>query len=139
MLKGKETCFANCLSSLLFVAAPATAQDQDPLKLLPKNYQLELENDYVRVIHVKYGAHEKTPMHAHPVSDPVLIVALTDENIKFTLPDERVIVSNRKPGEALWFEGANRIPKHAVENLSDKAFEGLRIEIKARPAGTTKP
>jgi len=88
------------LVSLLFVAVPATVQDQDPLKLFPKNYQLELENDYVRVIHVKYGAHEKTPMHGHPVSDPVLIVALTDENIKFTLPDDRVIVSNRRPGEA---------------------------------------
>jgi hypothetical protein len=69
--------------TLVFVAVPTTAQDEDPLKLLPKNYQLVLENDYVRVIHVKYGAHEKTPMHAHPVSDPVLIVALTNENIKF--------------------------------------------------------
>lgn len=122
------------LVSLLCFAGPATDQDQDALKLLPKNYQLAVENDYMRVIRVKYGAREKTPMHSHPVSDPVLIVALTDENIKFTLPGGREIISNRKPGEALWFEGANRIPKHAVENLSDKPFEGLRIEIKARPA-----
>jgi len=126
------------LVSLWCFAPPATAQVQDVLKLLPKNYQLAVDNDYVRVIRVKYGAREKTPMHSHPVSDPVLIVALTDENIKFTLPDGREIISNRKPGEALWFEGANRIPKHAVENLSDKPFEGLRIEIKARPVSTIK-
>jgi hypothetical protein len=56
-----------------------------------------------------------------------------------TLPDGRVILGNRKPGEPLWFEGADRIPKHAVENLSGKAFEGLRIEIKPRSVGPTKP
>ena len=123
-----------CLIGLVCLATPTRAQDQDPLQLLPKNYQLQLDNEYVRVIHVKYGPREKTPMHAHPVSNPLLIIALTDEHIRFTLPDGRQIVSKRTRGEPLWFEGADRIPQHAVENLSDEPFEGLRIEIKAKAA-----
>jgi len=64
------------LISLLLVAVPTTAQDEDPLKLLPKNYQLKLENDYVRVIHVKYGK-QFSYLYSEPVTAvPDVIPAL---------------------------------------------------------------
>jgi hypothetical protein len=105
--------------------------------LFPKNYKVEFENDFVRVIRVKYDAREKTAMHDHS-DDPVLIVPLTDSHVRFTVPDGKVIESKRKTGEALWFEGASRIPQHAVENAADQPFEQLRIEIKARPVTAPK-
>ena len=37
----------------------------DPVKLDPKRYKVELENDQVRVIRAHMGPHESVPMHAH--------------------------------------------------------------------------
>jgi hypothetical protein len=37
----------------------------DPLKVNPKNYKLELENDYVRILRVNFGPLEKGVSHTH--------------------------------------------------------------------------
>jgi hypothetical protein len=38
----------------------------DPVKVDPKHYTVEFENDKVRVLRIKYGPGEKSVMHAHP-------------------------------------------------------------------------
>ncbi len=104
----------------------------DPLLIAPKNYRVEFENEYLRVIREKYDPHEKTVMHEHSAG-PILIVPLTDGHLRFTLPDGQIIESRLRAGETQWFSDEKRMPKHAVENLSDQPNEQLRIEIKARP------
>lgn len=47
----------------------------DPVKVDPKHYKVEFENDRVRVVRIKYKAREKSVMHSHPES---IAVFLTD-------------------------------------------------------------
>ena len=37
----------------------------DPVAVDPKHYKVELENDRVRVLRIKYGAHDRPVMHVH--------------------------------------------------------------------------
>jgi quercetin dioxygenase-like cupin family protein len=48
----------------------------DPLKIDPKHYRLEFENDQVRVFRVKFGPHESAPLHEHQLNR--IMVYLTD-------------------------------------------------------------
>ena len=56
----------------------------DPVKVDPKHYTVEFENDRVRVVRIKYKPGEKSMMHSHPES---VAVFLTDAHAKFTYPD----------------------------------------------------
>ena len=49
-------------------------RDLDATRLDPKHYRLETENEQVRIIRVRYGAGERSVMHAHPSS---IVVFLT--------------------------------------------------------------
>ena len=42
-----------------------TIPDLDPLKVDPKHYHLELENDHVRVVRVRFGPLENGVLHTH--------------------------------------------------------------------------
>ena len=54
---GKSFCAA--LLGLFFCAA---ALAQDPTKVEPTHYKLAFENEYVQVVNVHYGPHEKSSM-----------------------------------------------------------------------------
>ncbi len=110
--------------------AVSTALAQDPVKVDPKHYKVEFENDRVRVLHINVGPHEKTPMHAHPAS---VLVWLTDSHVKFTFPDGKTEDAHGKAGQANWSAAV----KHAGENLSDKPSEVFQVELKAKPAVAT--
>jgi quercetin dioxygenase-like cupin family protein len=97
---------------------------QDPVKVDPKHYKVEFENDRVRVLRISYGPHEKSAMHAHP---PVVAVFLTDGHFKFTYPDGRTEEIHMKAGEILPFEDAS---VHLPENLSGNSFEAVGVELK---------
>jgi len=102
---------------------------QDPVKVDPKHYKMEFENAQVRVLRIKYGPHEKSVMHEHPAG---VAVFLTDQHTKFTLPDGKTEEGHGKAGETTWTAGG----KHLPENLSDKAFELILVELKTKPAAT---
>ena len=115
--------------TLVLVFASATAMAQDPVKVDPKHYKVQFENDRVRVLRITYGPHEKSVMHAHPAS---VAVYITDINVKFTLPDGKTEEVHGKAGETSWTAAG----KHLPENMSDKPFEGILVELKAKPAKT---
>jgi len=115
--------------------SPATKDDrlrrpaaQDAVKVDPKHYKVEFENDQVRVLRITYGPHEKSVMHEHP---PNLAVFLTDVHVKFTLPDGKTAEANAKAGSTQWDAGG----KHLPENVGDKPFELVLVEVKGKPAG----
>ena len=96
---------------------------QDPVKVDPKHYKVVLNNDQFRVLRVKYGPHEKSVMHEHPASVAVFI---TDGHAKFTLPDGTSQDSNSKAHDATWADAG----KHLPENVGDKPFEVIVVELK---------
>jgi quercetin dioxygenase-like cupin family protein len=65
-------------------AASSSKLERDPVTLDPKHYKVEVENEQMRVVRIKYRAHEKSPMHQHPRG---VCVFLTDSHFKFTYPD----------------------------------------------------
>ena len=65
---------------------------QDAVQVDPKHYKVELENDRVRVVRIRYGPREKSVMHQHP---PGLGVFITSANFKFTYPDGKDRKSTR--------------------------------------------
>lgn len=124
------------MRQVLFLAAMVclatfTAKAQDPVQVDPKHHKVELENAQVRVLRITIGPHEKTPMHEHP---DYVFVNLTDSHAKVALPDGKTEERHRKAGEALWHAGE----KHMVENIGDRPFEGIMVELKGK-AATAKP
>ncbi len=109
--------------------APAIAQE--PVKVDPKHYKVEFENDRVRVLRITYGPHEKSVMHSHPSG---VAVFLTDSHGKFTYPDGKSVERDSKAGQVRWATGETHLP----ENLSDKPEELILVELKVKPA-TAKP
>ena len=96
---------------------------QDPVNLDPKHYAVELENERVRILRITYGPHEKSVMHAHP---SIVTVNLTDAHLKFTYHDGKTEIIEAKAGQVLSFPAFEYLP----ENLSDKPYEAIAIELK---------
>ena len=113
----------------VFVLAAKTATAQDPVKVDPKHYKVEFENDQVRVLRINYGPHEKSVMHDHPAGQ---VIYLTDAHVKFGLPGGKSEEQQGKAGQTAWAPAG----KHLPENMSDKRLEGILVELKANPAKT---
>ena len=90
----------------------------------PEAYKVELENDRVRVVRMRYSGREKLVMHQHP---PGIGVFLTDASFKFSYPDGKTENIQAKAGEYQWF---GEVWEHDPENLSDKNAEVIYVELK---------
>jgi oxalate decarboxylase/phosphoglucose isomerase-like protein (cupin superfamily) len=121
----KSALFVAATLALSVSAAPAFAQD--PTKVDAKHYKVEFENDQVRVLRINYGVNEKSVMHEHPNA---VAIFLTDGHSKFTLPDGKTIDAPIKAGTAQWTPAG----KHLPENVGDKPFGLVLVEVKAQPA-----
>lgn len=121
----KKALFVAATLALTVSAAPALAQD--PTKVDAKHYKVEFENDQVRVLRINYGVKEKSVMHEHPNA---VAIFLTDGNTKFTLPDGKTINSPVKAGTTQWTPAG----KHLPENLADKPFGLILVEVKGHAA-----
>ena len=123
---------------ILFLAVVAAmpaarAQALDPLVADPQHYQLEVENQWVRVIREHMGPNEKMPMHQHPGPGAV-IVFLTDRHNRLTAPDGTSQELRNHAGDLMWSMPST----HRGENLTSAPFEAVQIEPR-RPAGRTVP
>ena len=105
------------------MATQPTAQPfQDPVHVDPKHYSVELENEKVRVLRIRYGPHEKSVMHGHPA---LIGVILTDCHMRFTYPDGKTEDIQAKSGQVLNFPALDHLP----ENLGDGWFEAIVVEL----------
>ena len=96
---------------------------QDPVHVDSSHYTVELENEKVRVLRIRYGPREKSDMHGHPAS---VAVFLTDARGRFTYPDGRSEDISAKAGDVIFMDAT----VHDPENLDDKPFEVIAIELK---------
>jgi beta-alanine degradation protein BauB len=112
-------------SFLIFILSMLSsgALAQDPTKAEPTHYKLAFENEFVQVVNVHYGPHEKSGMHAHPGG---VVVILSAGHLKFTDENGKTQEVTAKPGESRWFPPF----KHRVENLGDTSYSAVYIGIK---------
>lgn len=92
-------------------AGPAPSTALDPVAVDPQHYKVELENEYVRVLRVHYGAHDKGQTHEHFLNRVVVYL-------------------NDQPGakaDDVRIAGAG---KHAEENTSEKPADRIAVELK---------
>ncbi len=115
------------LIAAVWVLSAVPAHAQDPVKVDPKHYKVEFENDQVRVLRINYGPGEKSVMHEHPAG---VAVFLTDGHVKFTLPDGKSQEQSPKAGTAI----STVAGRHLPENVGDKPFELILVELKGKPA-----
>jgi len=113
-----------CVTSLIvFFCAAGLAQD--PIKVEPTHYKLAFENEYVQVVNVHYGPHEKSGLHAHMGG---VVVVLTEGHLQFTDENGKTQEVFAKPGDPRWFPPF----KHRVENLGDTSYNAVYIGIKSK-------
>ena len=106
------------------VAAHAQpAGKADPVKVDPKHYKVEFENESVRGLRITYAPGEKSVMHYHPGS---VAVYLTDSKARMTTPDGKSVDAPIKAGAASWAPAGSHLP----QNVGDKSFEVVVVELK---------
>lgn len=113
---------------LLVSLLSAVGFAQDPTKVEPTHYKLAFENEYVQVVNVHYGPHEKSSLHAHMGG---VVVVLSAGHLRFTDENGKVTEVLAKPGEPRWFPPF----KHKVENLGETSYTAVYIGIKNKKLG----
>ncbi len=111
--------------ALLVLFFFSVALAQDPTKVEPTHYKLAFENEYVQVVNVHYGPHEKSGLHAHMGG---VVVVLTAGHLRFTFEDGKTQEVFAKPGDPRWFPPF----KHKVENLGATSYNAVYIGIKSK-------
>lgn len=106
--------------------APAPAEKADPVLTDLKHFHLELENEYVRVIRINVGPHEKLGLHKHPDTKSV-VAYLTDYNVKVTEAGGK---SSQVSYKAKQVQFVDASAAHQEENLSNSPIELIRVELK---------
>jgi quercetin dioxygenase-like cupin family protein len=104
--------------------AKTVAGALDPVKVDPKHYSVEFENDQVRVLRVKIGPGESTPLHEHALNR--VVTYLSDQNFRVTTADGRTDTVIHKAGEVSWGGPA----RHKEVNIGEKPFEAVVVELK---------
>lgn len=123
--------FLLCCSAVCLLAATICSA-QDPVKVDPKHYKVETENAQVRVLRAHYGPHEKSVMHSHPA---VVAIYLTDGSIRMHTPDGKSQDNQGKAGQAMYMPAG----VHQPENIGDKAFDVIVVELKGEAPPAAKP
>jgi hypothetical protein len=107
---------------------------QDPLKALPHAYKLQFENEWVRVVRVRYAPKEKLPAHEHTPTASAYVYLNDSGPVVFNHIDKDYGAVTRpatKAGSFRVYRGLQEL--HEVENKSDLPSEFLRVEFKTEP------
>jgi hypothetical protein len=121
-------------ASACLIILSCSAFAQDPTKVAPESYKLQLENEWVKVLKVSYAPNSKVPVHDHS-KGPAAYVYLVDSGpVRFVHAGwENDPVLTRQATKAGSFRlSPTRFDNetHAVENISNTRSDFLRIEIK---------
>jgi hypothetical protein len=113
-------------------AAPgAITMKLDAVRIDPARYQIDFENDRVRIVRLGFGPHEKGMMVEHP---PRVLATLTDVAVKLLFPDGHTDERGAPRGVAAWLDGETLL----TENANAQPLEVVLIEPKARGTGSSR-
>src|SRR6185436_4790266 len=121
----------NMVMRFVLTAGLILSTTQDPIKTLPDNYKVVLDNDYVRVVKVHYDAGADLPDHVHPAGNTIYIYLNESDGVEFKHSGNINRAVTRPPVTP----GAIRIATgpeehHTVTNASKKPSDFLRIFLK---------
>jgi len=106
-----------------FAGLNSLAQELPPPE---KHAKVLFENDEVRILRYSFQPGEKGEMHTHPDN---VTIPLTDGHLRVTSAG-KTAESNAKAGDVKFRPAL----KHAVENIGDKPYEGIIVELKCKSA-----
>lgn len=114
------------------IAMTAGLGAQETTAMLPGNYQVQFENEWVKVTSVRYGPNEKLPGHAHTPT-PTAYVYLNDGGpvIFRHVGGSAATRPATKAGAFRVYRGLTEV--HEVENTAKVPSEFLRVELKTEP------
>jgi hypothetical protein len=120
----------------LVLGSVAHVSAQDPTTTLPRNYKVQLENDYLRVVRVHYEAGAKLPDHEHAAGTTVYVYLNDSDGVVFRHSGR----SNRAVTRPAVKAGAVRVATggeehHTAENPASTPSDFLRIWLKTSAAG----
>lgn len=95
----------------------------DAVRLDPKHYTIDFENEHVRVVRIVYGPKEHSVRHEHAEG---VLVLLTDLHLRVTRLDGTTVDERGKANEVSWRAAAT----HVFENLSQQSLKAILIELK---------
>ena len=101
----------------------AQTSGEDPVAVDSGHYTVELENERVRVLRIRYGPGDRSVMHAHP---DAVAISVTDASVRFHFPDGESQDMQLGAGQAVWTDATT----HEPENVGDEPFEIILIELK---------
>jgi beta-alanine degradation protein BauB len=104
---------------------------QDPLKIAPDAYKLELENEWVKVTRVHYAPHAKIPAHDHTETGAAYVYLNDSGKVIFKhigLSYGAITRPETKAGSFRLYKAVKEV--HEVENPNDTPSDFLRVEFK---------
>jgi hypothetical protein len=124
------------VTALLLFAPRPQALDQNSSGV----YHTQFENDWVRLVRVRYPANSKVPLHGHPPTVTAYVYLSESSPVRFTHQGSRTHVVTRQPTTP----GGFRVSRggdetHTAENLGPIPSDFLRVEFKTDPAGAGSP
>jgi hypothetical protein len=105
-------------------ASASQTDDLDVLKVIPENYQLIIDNPFVRVLEARIPAGTEEKPHRHMKGVSVCLTEYTLESR--TLPDGQWVRNDRKVGTTYWSEAG----LHQVRNVGKTESHTIRSELK---------
>ena len=116
------------------VALGAVAGAQDAETTLPEAYSLQFENEWVKVVRVRYAPHVKLPAHAHTKMASAYVYLSDSGPVIFRHVGAEYGAATRPPVKAGTFRLWRAVGEtHEVENTSALASDFLRVEFKTEP------
>jgi hypothetical protein len=104
-------------------APTAAPMKLDAVRVDPGRYQVDFENVRVRIVRLRFGAHEKGMMVEHP---PRVLATLTDVAVKLLFADGRTDERGAPAGVAAWLDGETLL----TENAGSQPLQVVLIEPK---------
>lgn len=127
----RQMLLSAAAGACLAFSAAERAWAQDPVEVLPHAYQRVLENEWVRVVRVRYAPHEKLGPHFHTERAAAYVYLNDGGPVLFQhvdLPYSDVVRPPTKAGSYRLFRGVKEV--HSVENPNDVPSHFLRVELK---------
>jgi beta-alanine degradation protein BauB len=112
------------VGATLFAPSAQSQQDDDVLKVIPENYKLILENQFVRVIEARVPPGTVEPPHRHMRGVSVCMTEYTIESR--AVPNGEWVRSERKLGTVYWSDAS----LHQLRNVGQTTSHTIRIELK---------
>jgi len=109
---------------VIFLAlAVGAAAAQDPATVSPGTFQVEIENQWVRVLRMNQAPHAKVSMHSFPAS---VVIFLTDADQEFIGVDGSRQEIVHMANDVVYTDATRR----AEESLSDAPIKAVAVELK---------